>query len=105
MGAPVVTAATMVMCSHGGAAQPTTPFPRVQIGGVPAVTISSPYAIAGCALTGTPVPPCATGQFVSGSTRVLAGGAPLVLASSQSVCIPTGTPLLILGAQPQVTAT
>ena len=37
------------------------PFPRVLLSGQPAVTLTSPYAVAGCALTGTPNPPCVTG--------------------------------------------
>ena len=34
--------------------------------GQPAVTIASPYVVAGCALTGTPNPPCVTGQWIVG---------------------------------------
>jgi hypothetical protein len=105
MGIPVVNASAVVMCSHAGTAHAAAPNPRVMVGGAPVVTLSSPYVVAGCALTGTPAPPCVTGQVVSGSTRVLAGGVPLVLASSQSVCVPTGTPLMIVTTQPQVTAT
>ena len=34
---------------------------RARVSGQPVVTLTSPYAIAGCALTGTPTPPCVTG--------------------------------------------
>jgi hypothetical protein len=71
----------------------------------PVVTLTSPYAIVGCALTGTPTPPCVTGQFLVGAVRVLAGGSPVVTLVSQSVCVPTGTPMLPVMAQTRVLAT
>jgi hypothetical protein len=82
-----------------------SPFPRVLLSGQPAVTIASPYAITGCALTGTPNPPCVTGQWISGAVRVLAGGVPLATMTGASTCIPTGTPMLPISAQVRVLAT
>jgi hypothetical protein len=35
-----------------------------------------------------------TAQFVSSATRVLSNGQPLLLLDSQSICVPTGTPLI-----------
>jgi hypothetical protein len=93
------------MCSHAGQATPVAPFPRVLLSGQPAVTLSSPYVIAGCALTGTPNPPCATGQWLVGATRVLAGGAPVASMTGSSTCIPTGTPLVPVSAQTRVLVT
>ena len=81
------------------------PFPRVMVTAQPVVTLTSPYAIAGCALTGTPTPPCVTGQFVMGAARVLAGGAPVATLIGASVCVPTGTPMLPVMAQTRVLAT
>jgi hypothetical protein len=81
------------------------PFPRVTVSAQPVVTITSPYAIAACALSGTSAPPCVTGQFIVGATRVLAGGAPITTLVSQSVCTPTGTPMLPVVAQMRVLAT
>jgi hypothetical protein len=81
------------------------PFPRVTLSGQPAVTLTSPYAVAGCALTGTPNPPCVTGQWIVGAVRVVAGGAPVATMAGQSVCIPTGTPMLPVVAQTRVLAT
>jgi len=69
------------------------------------VTLSSPYAIAGCALTGTGSPPCATGQWLVGATRVLAGGVPVASMTGSSTCVPTGTPLVPVNAQPRVLVT
>jgi hypothetical protein len=68
------------------------------------VTLASPYVITGCALTGS-APPCVTGQWLSGAVRVLAGGVPLATMAGSSTCIPTGTPMLPVSAQPRVLAT
>jgi hypothetical protein len=94
-----------VICAHAGQAMPTTPNPRVLLGGQPVVTLTSPWVVAGCGLTGTTMPPCVTAQFVVGATRVLAGGAPVVVQSGTSICVPTGTPLQVLVTQLRVSAT
>lgn len=93
------------MCAHAGTATATTPFPRVTVSGQPVVTLATQYVIAGCALTGTPTPPCVTGQFVVGATRVLAGGIPLALQTGTSITTPTGSPMLPLVAQLRAVAT
>jgi hypothetical protein len=103
----VVHAGATVMCTHAGQAQPTAPSARVLVSGQPVVTITAPWMVAGCTL---PPPsaangPCVTGQFLSGSTRVLVDGQPLVLQSSTSICTPTGTPLMVVVTQTRVTAT
>jgi hypothetical protein len=105
MPAPILHLGATVLCTHAGQATPMTPFPRVLLSGQPAIAMTSPYAVAGCALTGTPVPPCVTAQFVMGALRVLAGGAPVVTMMSMSVAVPTGTPLLPVVAQTRVLAT
>lgn len=105
MPAPILHLGATVLCTHFGQAMPMAPFPRVMVSGQPVVTLTSPYAIVGCALTGTPVPPCLTGQFVMGAVRVLAGGTPVATLVSQSVCIPTSTPMLPLMAQTRALAT
>jgi hypothetical protein len=95
-----------VMCSHGGQAQPTVPNPRVTVLGQPTVTIAGPYVVAGCAFPPPPAAngPCVTAQWLVGSTRVTSNGQPLVVLSSQAICAPTGTPLLIAVTQVRVTA-
>jgi hypothetical protein len=105
MPAPILHLGAVVTCTHAGPATPLTPFPRVLLSGQPLVTIASPYAITGCALTGTPNPPCVTGQWLTGAVRVLAGGVPVATMMGTSTCIPTGTPMLPLTAQPRVLAT
>lgn len=82
-----------VICSHAGQAQPTTPNPRVTLGGQQLVVLTTPYTIAGCPLPPQAGGPCVSAQWIVGATRVLAGGTPVLLQDSQSVCVPTGTPL------------
>jgi hypothetical protein len=82
-----------VLCLHGGQAQATAPNPRVTVGGQPVVTQAAPHAVAGCPFT-TPASnplPCVTAQWVTGATRVLVGGVPVLLQDSQAVCAPNGT--------------
>src|SRR5215467_7993756 len=105
MPAPILHLGATVLCTHAGQATPLAPFPRVLLSGQPAVTIASPYAVTGCALTGTPNPPCVTGQWISGAVRVLAGGVPVATMTGASTCIPTGTPMLPVSAQVRVLAT
>ena len=105
MAGPALHLGAVVTCSHAGPATPLAPFPRVLLSGQPVVTLSSPYAITGCALTGTGAPPCVTGQWISGAVRVLAGGVPVATIAGASTCIPTGTQMLPISAQPRVLAT
>jgi hypothetical protein len=95
-----------VICAHGGQAQPTAPNPRVMVGGQPVVTMSAPYVVAGCPYvtpTAVPVPmPCVTAQWITSALRVTAGGQPVLLLDSQSICIPNGTPLIIIQTQARV---
>jgi hypothetical protein len=105
MPGPIVHLGASVLCSHGGQAMPTTPFPRVLVSGQPVVTLTSPYVVAACPFPPVSGGPCATAQFVVGSTRVLAGGAPLVIQGGVAVCVPTGVPLLVVATQPRAIAT
>jgi len=95
-----------VICSHGGQATPTAPYPRVLVSGQPVTTLPAPYVVAGCALPPPPAAngPCVTAQWIVGATRVLAGGQPVLVQSSQAICAPTGTPVQILVTQTRVTA-
>lgn len=104
MPGPLLHVGATVMCAHGGQAQPTAPNPRVLVSGQPIVTQSAPYVIAGCPfnVSGAPVP-CVTAQWVSGATRVMSNGAPVLLLDSQAICTPNGTPLIIAVTQTRVT--
>jgi hypothetical protein len=105
MPGPILHLGATVTCSHAGQALPTAPVPRVLVSGQPVTTVATPYVVAGCALTPTPTPPCVTGQFVVGAVRVLALGSPVAIQTGVSVCVPSGTPMLPLVAQPRVIAT
>ena len=96
-----------VLCSHAGQAQATVPNPRVTVSGQATVTIAAPYVVAGCTLPPPPAAngPCVTAQWTVGTTRVTSNGQPLVVLSSQAICAPSGTPLMITVTQTRVTAT
>jgi hypothetical protein len=105
MPGPLLHLGATVQCMHAGQATPLTPFPRVLVSGQPIATMATTYAITGCALTGTPNPPCVTAQWVVGATRVMAGGQPVLVQGCQAICTPTGTGLLPLAVQTRVIAT
>ena len=102
----LVHVGAQVQCAHVGQAQPTAPNPRVLVSGQPTVLMTAPYVVAGCTLPPPPAAngPCVTAQWLTGSTRVLSNGQPLVVLSSQAICAPTGTPLLILTTQTRASA-
>ncbi len=105
MPAPILHLGATITCLHAGPAQPLSPFARVMVSGQPVVTLATPYAVSGCSLSGSGSPPCVTAQWVTGAVRVMAGGAPVIIQTSQAVCTPTGTGLLPLVAQTRVLAT
>jgi hypothetical protein len=100
----LVHVGAQVLCAHAGQAQPTVPNPRVLVSGQPTVAMTAPYVVAGCALPPPPAAngPCVTAQWLTGSTRILSNGQPLVLLDSQAICAPTGTPLMIVATQTRV---
>jgi hypothetical protein len=96
-----------VQCAHAGMAQPMVTNPRVTVSGQPIVMQPGPYTVAGCTM---PPPsagngPCVTAQWITGATRVLSNGQPVLLQDSQAICTPTGTPLLIVTTQTRVLGT
>ena len=92
-----------VLCLHGGQAQATAPNPRVKVSGQPVVTQPAPHTVAGCPFSTAAGPmPCVTAQWVTGATRVLAGGQPVLLQDSQAVCIPNGTGVTVAVTQTRV---
>jgi hypothetical protein len=102
----LVHVGAQVLCLHGGQAQPTVPNPRVLVSGQPTVLLTAPYVVAGCALPPPPGAngPCVTAQFFTGTTRVFSNGQPLLVQSSQAICAPSGTPLLIMVTQTRASA-
>ncbi len=105
MPGPILHVGAIVLCSHGGQAEPTVPSPRVLVSGMPITTIAAPYVIAGCAF----VPPagngpCVTAQWTMGAVRVTSMGQPVAILTGMAICAPTGTPLLPVSAQTRVLA-
>jgi hypothetical protein len=101
----LLDATSQIICAHGGQAQPTAPAQRVKVSGQAIVTQTTTHAVAGCGLTGTPNPPCATAQWVSAAARVTSSSQPVLLQDSQSQCVPTGTPLTVMVTQVRVKGT
>ena len=103
MPGPLLHLGATVLCAHGGQAQPTSPNPRVLVSGQPIVLQPIPYVVAGCPfnVSGSPVP-CVTATWVTGATRILSNGMPVLLMDSQAICAPNGTPLIIAATQPRV---
>lgn len=98
-----------VKCSHGGTATPTKVSTKVFVDNQAIVTLPTQYAVAGCTM---PPPtagngPCVSATFLppTAATRVTSEGQPVLLNASQSICTPTGTPLVIAKTQTKVTAT
>ena len=102
MGTPVITQQTTVMCGHGGSATPAPSQVRVKISGALAAVATDVYSVAGCALTGSPTPPCVVLQWLMPALRVKASGTPLLLNSS----LPMATgPGVVIPGQMRVLAT
>ncbi len=93
-----------VLCTHGGQAQPTVANAHVLVSGQPTLLLTAPYTVAGCTLPSNAGGPCVTAQWVTGTTRVLSNGQPLLVQSGQAVCAPTGTPLLVVMTQTRASA-
>ena len=104
MPGPILHLGATLLCAHGGQAMPTAPFARVTVNGQPVTTQPAPYTVAGCPLPPVAGGPCVTAQFVTASTRVLAGGMPVLTQGDQAICAPTGVPLLPVMVQARVTA-
>ncbi len=92
----------VVTCSHAGPATPTLPASRVKVARMPVVTQPVPFVVTGCAQAAASLPPCVSGQVLQGALQVKSEGMAVMLASSATLCAPTGTPLLVLTTQMQV---
>lgn len=102
MGAPAITATSMMMCSFGVA--PATlnvlPTSRVMIGGKPAATIAD-------CVTGANIPPFGMCSSLANPTVAAATSAALgVLTPMPCVPVPTpwvpGSPQVLIGGKPAV---
>lgn len=102
----LLSAGSLVLCSHGGQAQAIQLAARVRLGGQPAVAQAAPFSVAGCPYTlpgAPPVPqPCVAVQWASGATRVRSQGQLLLLQDSQGTCVPNGTAPVVQALQARV---
>jgi hypothetical protein len=105
MPGPLIQQGATVLCAHGGQAMPMVPNPAVTLDGMPSCSLSDPWSVAGCpGVPASAIPPCITAQWITGTTRVISFGQPLLVQSGQAICSPTGTPLLPLVTQLRVVA-
>ena len=95
-----------VTCAHAGQASVTVPDPRVSVSGQRVAVQPVPWTVTGCTLPPPPAGngPCVTATWVTGALRVKASGQPVVLSTSQAICAPTGTPLIVVAQQTRVRA-
>ena len=102
MGA-LLSKTTSGICAHGGQAQIVPTQTRVMVDGQPAATMADADMVAGCPYAPGGVPtPCVQVQWSAPAARVLIAGSPALLQTSQSICLPNGTPLQILTTQTRV---
>jgi hypothetical protein len=104
MPGPILHIGAVVQCPHAGQATPVMASPRVMVSGQPITTLSSAYAIAGCANV-SPAPPCVTAQWVMGATRVTSMDQPVLIMGGQAMTVPNGVPLVAITTQTRVIAT
>jgi hypothetical protein len=99
----LLTTGATVMCAHGGTVSMSPAQTRVTLGGQPAATLSDVDTVAGCPFVVANAPsPCVQVQWITAATRVTIGGSPALLQTSQSTCIPNGTPASVVMTQTQV---
>ncbi|AUX23337.1 hypothetical protein SOCEGT47_038600 [Sorangium cellulosum] len=110
MGSPVLHQGAQIQCPHGVPAQAVPSQVRVTIGGQPMLTQMDTFTVGGCPfqLPGPTPSPCVQVRWLVASTRVRAGGAPVLLQTSTSLCLaatqaPQG-PAIVAAVSPRVTA-
>jgi hypothetical protein len=108
MAGPSLTAASTLMCPHGGQVTIIPSNSRAVAGGAPIATTADTFVIAGCPFTlpGPTPSPCIQVQWIVPGLRVKAGGGQAVDAGSVGLCIAaTGAPqgpVSVLATQPRV---
>jgi hypothetical protein len=91
MSPPFLTAASTMMCPHGGTVMATPSCTQAVID-APILTVSDTFTIVGCPFpvpgSAPPVPsPCVSVQWSSPSTKVTHGGAPALTSASVGLCL------------------
>jgi len=103
MGTALFHVGGQAMCPHGGQVSTIPSSPRVTVGGQPVATLGDTYLVAGCAFTVPPAKPqpCLKVQWLTPAMRVMVGGQPVILQSSNGLClsaeqIPQGPPSIVM---------
>jgi len=114
MPGPLLHVGAVFACPHGTPGQVVSSNARVIVSGTPVATMADTFPIAGCPFqipvgAGTKPQPCVKVQWLVPATRVLVGGSPPILATSQGLGlsaeqIPQGPPT-VSTVQTRVTAT
>lgn len=104
MAGTLVQQGATVLCTHGGQASPTTPNPRVKLGGAAAISLAAPWTISACPFPPNSGGPCVTAMWTAGTVRVTSSGQPLVVQTGSATCTPTGVPLQVTATQVRVKA-
>jgi hypothetical protein len=95
MGQLILDAGCTIQCPHGGQATLAPSNAQVKVGGNFALLVSDTMMVSGCPFTVPPgVPmPCVTIQWSSPAGKVTVNGTPVLLQSSQGLCLnATGAP-------------
>jgi hypothetical protein len=83
-----LTAASTLMCPHGGAVSPVPANTKVTLGGSPIVLASDTFPIGGCAFALPNGPhPCVQVQWIVTALRGTADGAQALTADSVGLCV------------------
>lgn len=103
MASPLLTAADMILCRHGGRALATAPTNRVTVAGTPIILQAPPGLILDCPGNGgNPGGRCVGVIWLSGTTRVRSQGLPLVTGASQGIT--SAGPVISAATQARVLA-
>ena len=97
---PILTAASTVMCPHGGMALLTTGNTEALLGGAPALLLTDVHAIVGCPFTPVAYSPCIVIRWVMGATQTTVHNIPVLLQNSVGLClnaaqVPQGTAIVV----------
>ena len=114
MPGPVLHVGAGITCTHAGPVTPATSNGRVLVNGMPVVTFTDVFPVAGCPFqvpigTGTKPQPCVKIQWTVPAARVTVNGTPVLIATSTGLCqsaeqIPQGPPV-VAGFQTRAIAT